>query len=109
MESQKLRKVKHKKVCEQIKYHDPLASEIAKPIFFLSEEPFEFSPENIRLQTALIYDGILLLAETFKQLGMDEIQPVSISCQNESTWEKGISISNFMRNVSFMWAICFWC
>lgn len=74
-------------------------SKLTKILF--SEEPFEFSPNQIRLQTALIYDGVLLLAETFKQLGLEEIEPVSISCQNDSmSWEKGISISNFMRNVS---------
>lgn len=67
----------------------------------VSEESLEFTPENIRLQTALIYDGVLLLAEVFKQLGLEEIKSEAISCRNDSTsWEKGMSISNFMRNVS---------
>lgn len=57
----------------------------------------------MRLQTALIYDGVVLLTDTFKQLGLEQIEPVSIGCMdgNDTTWEKGMSISNFMRNVSF--------
>lgn len=56
----------------------------------------------MRIQTALLHDGIILLAETFKQLGIDQIQPSEIYCgANDSMWENGISISNFMRNVNF--------
>lgn len=59
-----------------------------------------FNVDTVRLQTALIYDGIFLLAETMKQLGLDQIQPTNIYCMgNESMWEKGLSISNFLRNV----------
>lgn len=61
----------------------------------------EFNTDTIRLQTALIHDGIVLLADTFKQLGADQIQPTSLYCmKNDSTWAKGLSISNFMRNVN---------
>lgn len=57
----------------------------------------------MRLQTALVYDGVQLLADTFKQLGPVQIQPVEIYCNgNESMWEKGASISNFMRNVRIL-------
>lgn len=36
-----------------------------------------------------------------KQLGLDQIQPTNIYCMgNESMWEKGLSISNFLRNVN---------
>lgn len=60
----------------------------------------DFNLEAMRLQTALVYDGVQLLADTFKQLGLEQIQPVQIYCNgNESMWEKGTSISNFMRNV----------
>lgn len=60
----------------------------------------DFNLEAMRLQTALVYDGVQLLADTFKQLGPVQIQPVEIYCNgNESMWEKGASISNFMRNV----------
>lgn len=61
-----------------------------------------FNIETLRLQSALVYDGIVLLAETFKQLGVEQIQPTSIYCVgNGSMWENGLSISNFMRNVNF--------
>lgn len=65
-----------------------------------AKEEEVFNVENIRLQTALIYDGVVLLTDTFKQLGIDQIQPTSLVCStNGSSWEKGSSISNFMRNV----------
>lgn len=60
----------------------------------------EFNLEAMRLQTALVYDGVILLAETFKQLGLEQIEPISLYCiGNDTMWEKGLSISNFMRNV----------
>lgn len=63
----------------------------------------EFNLEAMRLQTALIYDGVILLTETFKQLGLEQIEPTSIVCMgNDTMWEKGMSISNFMRNVSLL-------
>lgn len=62
----------------------------------------EFNLGAMRLQTALVHDGVILLAETFKQLGLEQIQPINLYCiGNDSMWEKGMSISNFMRNVSF--------
>lgn len=61
-----------------------------------------FNLETVRLQTALLYDGVILLAETFKQLGFEQIQAANVYCTgNESMWEKGLSISNFLRNVCF--------
>lgn len=60
----------------------------------------EFDPAVIRLQSGLLHDGVILLAETFKQLGLDQIQPIEIGCENGTMWENGLSISNFMRNVS---------
>ncbi|XP_055300709.1 glutamate receptor ionotropic, kainate 2-like isoform X1 [Sitodiplosis mosellana] len=63
------------------------------------EEEEGFNVDSVRLQTALIYDGVFLLAETLKQLGVEQIQTTNIYCMgNESTWEKGMSVSNFMRN-----------
>ncbi|XP_031634001.1 glutamate receptor ionotropic, kainate 2-like isoform X2 [Contarinia nasturtii] len=63
------------------------------------EEEEGFNADTVHLQTALIYDGVFLLAETFKQLGTNQIQPASLACNgNETMWEKGLSISNFMRN-----------
>lgn len=65
-----------------------------------------FSPDSVRTQTALIYDAVMLLAEALKQLGVDNIRPKKINCfKNELTWEKGNSISNFMRNVRYSFFI----
>lgn len=60
----------------------------------------EFDTAAIRLQSGLFHDGIILLAETFKQLGLERIQPGEIGCENGTMWENGLSISNFMRTVS---------
>lgn len=60
----------------------------------------EFDPAAIRLQSGLLHDGIILLAETFKQFGIEQIQPDEIGCENGTMWENGLSISNFMRTVS---------
>lgn len=55
----------------------------------------------MRLQTALIYDSVILISDTFKQLGLEQIQPTNVFCMggNESMWEKGLSITNFMLSV----------
>lgn len=55
--------------------------------------------QKIRLNTALVYDSILLIAEAFKQLDIEQIKPKKLSCINYTTWENGNSITNFMRNV----------
>ena len=60
-----------------------------------------YEPGVLRTQTALIHDGIFLLAETLKQLGADQIEPERIECsEEEAVWDMGDTISNFMRNVS---------
>lgn len=60
----------------------------------------ESTPEPLLIQTALIYDGVMLLAESLKQLGAENIKPKEINCNKiETSWQQGNSISNFMRNV----------
>lgn len=59
------------------------------------------TPETMRVQTALIFDGVLLLAEAFKQLDVEQLRPKKILCNDHTTWESGNSITNFMRNVSW--------
>lgn len=54
---------------------------------------------KMQIQTALIYDGIILLTEAFKQLNPDQIRPKKLNCNNFTSWENGNSITNFMRNV----------
>lgn len=57
------------------------------------------SPTTMRIQTALIYDGLLLLTDAFKQLNVEHLKPKRLVCHNYTTWEHGNSITNFMRNV----------
>lgn len=64
-------------------------------------------PDRMRTQTALIYDAVLLLTESVRQLdaGDQEMSeklapPRGLSCTNQETWEHGNSITNFMRNVN---------
>lgn len=54
----------------------------------------------MRSQTALVYDGVQLMAEAFKQLDVEQLRPKKLNCNNFETWENGNSITNFMRNVS---------
>lgn len=47
-----------------------------------------------------MHDGILLLAKTFKELGLSYVQSEGFECAlNASSWANGISITNFIRNV----------
>lgn len=55
--------------------------------------------EKMRSQTALIFDGVKLLTEAFKQLDVEQLRPKKLNCNNFETWENGNSITNFMRNV----------
>lgn len=63
-------------------------------------------PDRMRTQTALVYDAVLLLTESLKQLDAGEQEmadklspPRGLTCGNLETWEHGNSITNFMRNV----------
>lgn len=60
-----------------------------------------FSPEKVSTQAALIFDGMLLLAEAFKRMGMEQLQPINLDCMNpESSWNKGYTVSGFMKTVN---------
>lgn len=45
---------------------------------------------------ALVYDGIQLLAETFKHI---MFRPVSLNCNDDVTWDKGYTLVNYMKSV----------
>lgn len=47
---------------------------------------------------ALIHDGVKLLAEGFKHT---KLYSTSLSCKDESSWEKGLTVVNIMKSVSF--------
>ncbi|KAG4072066.1 hypothetical protein HA402_015565 [Bradysia odoriphaga] len=53
---------------------------------------------TLRVQEALTFDGVLLLAEALKQLNGDQLKPKKLNCNNNEAWENGNSITNFMRN-----------
>lgn len=65
------------------------------------EIPEMFLPSKLPTSVALIYDGLLLFAEAFKQFqGIEEISPIELSCDSkDSTWPSGFSLSNYMRTV----------
>lgn len=45
---------------------------------------------------ALIYDGIQLLAETYRHVSF---RPVTLSCGDDSAWDKGYTLVNYMKSV----------
>lgn len=54
----------------------------------------------LETHTALIYDGIMILAEAMKQLGAEQIKPQSIDCDDPSSvWPTGLTLTNFMKSV----------
>lgn len=67
-------------------------------IFILHIE--ESSSGILETHTALIYDGIMILAEAIKQLGADQIVPEDIDCDDSSSvWPSGFTLTNFMKSV----------
>lgn len=63
----------------------------------------ELSPDILLTNTALIYDGIMILAEALKQIGFEHLENSieKISCYDtQSTWSKGYTITNYMKNVN---------
>lgn len=66
---------------------------------------FPYSKEStsgiLETHTALIYDGIMILAEAIKQLGDEQIKPLAIDCgDTSSVWPSGYTLTNFMKSVS---------
>lgn len=61
----------------------------------------------MRLQTALIYDGVLLLAEAFKRIGMEQMRPMNLECSDQmSTWNRGYTVNGFMKGVRKKERLC---
>ena len=59
---------------------------------------------QLTLEQALMFDGVQLFARAFKQLS-DAVKGdvKQLPCDGSENWEHGISLSNFMRSVS--WAL----
>lgn len=66
----------------------------------------ELSPEYLQISTALIFDATMTLAEAIKQIGFDHLQieyEQETDCFDpQSTWRKGSTINNFMKNVKII-------
>lgn len=60
--------------------------------------------ETISLSLSLMYDAVMVFATAIQQLGTDQVTPTQISCDNpSSTWNKGYTILNYMKNVTRIW------
>ncbi|CAG2183662.1 unnamed protein product, partial [Oppiella nova] len=58
------------------------------------------APESISTESALIYDGVKLLATAIQDLDQSQtVEIQSISCESAIPWEKGSSLINYMRPV----------
>ncbi|XP_030558727.1 glutamate receptor ionotropic, kainate 2 isoform X1 [Drosophila novamexicana] len=70
--------------------------EVAKALYE-SEEPFQNVSCPLTNSMALIYDGIQLLAETYKHVNY---RPMPLSCGDDSAWDKGYTLVNYMKSLS---------
>ncbi|KAH8358943.1 hypothetical protein KR093_003431, partial [Drosophila rubida] len=70
--------------------------EVAKALF-ASEEPFQNVSCPLTNSMALIYDGIQLLAETYKHVNF---RPMQLSCGDNSAWDKGYTLVNYMKTLT---------
>lgn len=54
----------------------------------------------VSLRSALIYDAVMVFAMAIQQLGTDQVTPITVLCNEAgSTWNKGYTIINYMKNV----------
>ncbi|KAH8418012.1 hypothetical protein KR222_010349, partial [Zaprionus bogoriensis] len=70
--------------------------EVAKAMYE-SEEPFQNVSCPLTNSMALIYDGIQLLAETYKHVNF---RPMALSCADDSAWDKGYTLVNYMKSLT---------
>lgn len=61
------------------------------------ENPFQNVSCPMNSNMALVYDGVQLLAETFKYVNFE---PVELKCNDDSTWDKGYTLVNYMKSLS---------
>ncbi|XP_055852904.1 glutamate receptor ionotropic, kainate 2-like [Episyrphus balteatus] len=52
-------------------------------------------PLNVNM--ALVYDGVQLLVETLKYVNF---RPVQLNCNDDSSWDKGYTLINYMKSLS---------
>lgn len=67
---------------------------------FISSSFIESMSDALETRTALIYDGVMILAEAIKQLGTEQIQPHEIYCNvTDSVWPTGFTLTNYIKSV----------
>lgn len=57
------------------------------------------SAENIRVDTALMFDAVLLFAESLTTLGGRHFETMSLQCSDTESWKNGLSVLNTMSTV----------
>lgn len=63
--------------------------------------PEGLTPEKMLVETALMYDAVLLFGHAYKQLqGRYPLQLLPMRCDDTTTWKNGYSIINYMKTVS---------
>ncbi|XP_065364338.1 glutamate receptor ionotropic, kainate 2 isoform X3 [Calliphora vicina] len=70
--------------------------EVAK-VLYESEEPFQNVSCPLTVNMALVYDGVQLLAETFKHV---MFKGVPLNCNDVSSWDKGYTLVNYMKSLN---------
>ncbi|XP_030369659.1 glutamate receptor ionotropic, kainate 2 isoform X2 [Scaptodrosophila lebanonensis] len=70
--------------------------EVAKALYE-SDEPFQNVSCPLTNSMALIYDGVQLLAETYKHVNF---RPMPLSCGDDSAWDKGFTLVNYMKSLT---------
>ncbi|XP_058983025.1 glutamate receptor ionotropic, kainate 2 isoform X2 [Musca domestica] len=71
-------------------------AEVAK-MLYESEEPFQNVSCPLTVNMALVYDGVQLLAETFKHV---QFRPEALNCNDDSSWDKGYTLVNYMKSLN---------
>lgn len=57
------------------------------------------SAANMRVDTALLFDAVLLFAESLTTLGGKQFQTMSLQCSDTTSWKYGLSVLNTMSTV----------
>uniref|UniRef100_A0A1B0AWL5 Ionotropic glutamate receptor C-terminal domain-containing protein n=1 Tax=Glossina palpalis gambiensis TaxID=67801 RepID=A0A1B0AWL5_9MUSC len=85
-------------VTDKIKFKgnsEPVLSSVKAKYAFDYGPNFVSCPLTVNM--ALVYDGVQLLAETFKHI---MFRPVSLNCNDDVTWDKGYTLVNYMKSLS---------
>nr|AKI28993.1 ionotropic receptor CG5621 [Bactrocera dorsalis] len=75
---------------------EKLVQDLAKTLYE-TEEPFQNVSCPLTTSMALVYDGVQLLAETFKHV---MFRAVPLNCNDASSWDKGYTLVNYMKSLS---------